>query len=172
MHGGYQNSSYNTVVSEPPEDEGRIDYILLCYQFFSIYIVISMLILLVWDVYFVFKTILLSKDMTQVLLQMYNPVFALIAIGIEADLTDILRGNALMQSWTFRGQSYFFIGLLNKAQFRCPAWTVSSITMLYNSILSGNFMVIGVIYLCLVSQNITLLHNPIHYHAICYLVTT
>ena len=98
MHGGYQNSSYNTVVSEPPEDEGRIDYILLCYQFFSIYIVISMLILLVWDVYFVFKTILLSKDMTQVLLQMYNPVFALIAIGIEADLTDILRGNALMQS--------------------------------------------------------------------------
>lgn len=149
-HGSSQSSSYQsyqcTIEPEIEEKEAEIDYALLCFQFFSIYTVVSLVCTFVWDIFFVGRSIVLSKEFFHILLQMYNPIIAFSAILVEAELTDTIRGIDLLQSWTFRGFSYIFIGLLTKVQCDYSSITVPRTCVLLNSIVSGNLMIIGVIY--------------------------
>ena len=157
-HGSSQSSSYQsyqcTIEPEIEEKEAEIDYALLCFQFFSIYTVVSLVCTFVWDIFFVGRSIVLSKEFFHILLQMYNPIIAFSAILVEAELTDTIRGIDLLQSWTFRGFSYIFIGLLTKVQCDYSSITVPRTCVLLNSIVSGNLMIIGVIYAYLVRNHL------------------
>jgi hypothetical protein len=143
----YQSSTPVTETDE--EEDAKIDYALICFQFFSIYIVVSLTFIFVWDIYLVGRSLVLSKDIFDTLLQMYNPVIAFIAIFIEAELTDTIRSIDLLQSWTLRVLTYIFIGLLTKVQCKYSSWSISRTCLFLNNTVSGNLMILGVIYTCL-----------------------